>query len=182
LFRLHAKACYLAENKPEIIAHQEVGRAVEQELLRALMNCLLVHHDDLGSLSRRQHHTDIVARFEGALMTCIEPQEPQVSVPQLAAAIGLPEHTLRRRCAQILGMSPSRYLRLRRLNLVRSELRRADPATASVTEIAQRFQFSELGRFAAAYRKVFGELPSDTLGALHRSTLDDENLPKLHSA
>jgi AraC family ethanolamine operon transcriptional activator len=60
------------------------------------------------------------------------------------------------------------------LNLVRSELRRADPATADMMEIAQRFQFSAPERFAGAYRRLFGELPSATLGALRRSSLDDE--------
>jgi transcriptional regulator GlxA family with amidase domain len=49
------------------------------------------------------------------------------------------------------------------LNGARSALRRADPATASVAEIARRCQFPELGRFAVTYRTVFGEMPSSTL-------------------
>jgi AraC-like DNA-binding protein len=47
--------------------------------------------------------------------------------------------------------------------LARFALRRADPTTATVAEIARRFQFSELGRFAVAYRRIFGEMPSITL-------------------
>ena len=62
-------------------------------------------------------------------------------------------------------MGPGRYLRLSRLNRVRAALRRANPATASVAEVARCFQFSELGRFAAAYRETFGELPSTTLSS-----------------
>jgi transcriptional regulator GlxA family with amidase domain len=54
-------------------------------------------------------------------------------------------------------------MRLRRLNLVRAELRRADPDTTSVAQIARRHCFSELGRFAAVYRQIFGESPSTTL-------------------
>jgi transcriptional regulator GlxA family with amidase domain len=49
------------------------------------------------------------------------------------------------------------------LNLVRSALWRADPETASVAEIARNHHFLELGRFAVAYRAVFGEMPSSTL-------------------
>jgi transcriptional regulator GlxA family with amidase domain len=47
--------------------------------------------------------------------------------------------------------------------MARSALRPADPANASVAEIARTFQFSELGRFAVTYRRVFGEMPSTTL-------------------
>jgi len=60
-------------------------------------------------------------------------------------------------------MSSTRYNLLRRLNLARSALRRADPETTSVAEIARNHQFHELGRFAVAHRTVFGEMPSSTL-------------------
>jgi hypothetical protein len=40
LLRLHAQACRLAATKPDIIAHQEVARALEQELIVALMHIL----------------------------------------------------------------------------------------------------------------------------------------------
>ena len=67
-------------------------------------------------------------------------------------------------------MSPGQYERLRRLNLVRTALRRADPETASVTEIAKQHGFSELGRFAVAYRLLFGEAPSITLHGVSSKT------------
>jgi transcriptional regulator GlxA family with amidase domain len=66
-------------------------------------------------------------------------------------------------CAEFLGVSPTRYLLLRRLNKARSALRRADPSTATVAEVARNYQFLELGRFAVTYRATFGESPSTTL-------------------
>jgi AraC family ethanolamine operon transcriptional activator len=60
-------------------------------------------------------------------------------------------------------MSPSRYLRLRRLNMVRAALQRAKPAPGAIAELAKRYGFSELGRFATCYRETFGEAPSATL-------------------
>ena len=62
-----------------------------------------------------------------------------------------------------LGQEPRIALRKRL-----SELLSADPETTSVTEIAHNHQFVELGRFAVAYRAVFGEMPSFTL---RRSTI-----------
>ncbi|WP_415858950.1 helix-turn-helix domain-containing protein [Agromyces laixinhei] len=43
------------------------------------------------------------------------------------------------------------------------ELTREDPNEGSVSEIARRWGFVNLGRFAAAYRREFGENPSETL-------------------
>jgi AraC-like DNA-binding protein len=159
LLRLHSKACRLAETKHELIANPEVARALEQELLHALVNCLTAE-DANGNPKTRRHHADIMVRFEDALTAHIG---RQLNMPALCSAIGVPERTLRVCCSEFLGMSPTRYLLLRRLNMARSALRRADPATASVAEIARRCQFPELGRFAVAYRTIFGEMPSATL-------------------
>jgi len=84
-------------------------------------------------------------------------------LPTLCAEIDVAERTLRLCCAEVLGVSPTRYLLLQRLNRARAALRRANPSTATVAEIARRNQFLELGRFAMTYRTVFGESPSITL-------------------
>jgi len=60
-------------------------------------------------------------------------------------------------------MSPLRYLWLRRMQLARRALMRAPPGGATVTGIATAHGFWELGRFAVAYRKLYGESPSATL-------------------
>jgi len=159
LLRLHSKICRLAETRHELVANSEVARALEQELIHALVNCLTVG-DAGGNLKKRRHHTDIMVRFEDALATH---GDPQLNLPELCSAIGVPERTLRACCTEFLGMSPTRYHLLRRLNMARSALRRADPETTSVAEIARNYHFLELGRFAVAYRTVFGEMPSFTL-------------------
>ena len=159
LLRLHSKACRLAETHPELIANPEVVRSLEQEVLHALVNCLTVDNAENHAETRR-HHVEIMARFEDALATYAD---RHLKISELCAAIGVPERTLRMCCNEFLGKSPSRYYLLRRLNMVRSALQRADPATTSVAEIARRHQFVELGRFSASYRNVFGEMPSATL-------------------
>jgi AraC-like DNA-binding protein len=60
-------------------------------------------------------------------------------------------------------MSLGSYARLRRLNLVRRSLQRADPAIGSVAAIAKQFGLSELGHFARHIGGVFGETLSATL-------------------
>jgi AraC-like DNA-binding protein len=158
LRRLHAQACRLAETRPKVLAHPEVARAIEQGLIHALVTCLATKARDDGA--GRRHHTRIMVRFEEVLAAHSNRPLP---MSELCALIGVTDRTLRSCCAEFLGMSPSRYMLLRRLNAVRIALRAADPATASVAEIAGGCGFTELGRFAGAYRTAFGESPSTTL-------------------
>ena len=108
-----------------------------------------------------ERHDMIVARFEAFLET--NPSKP-LYLTEICAGIGVAERTLRAACERHLGMGPVRYLTLRRMHLVRRALRRADASTATVTRIAtDDHGFWELGRFAGAYRSIFGESPSVTL-------------------
>jgi transcriptional regulator GlxA family with amidase domain len=92
------------------------------------------------------------------------PEQP-LSVAELAEAVGTTARGLQRGFKETLGMSPSVYVRSARLDRVREELV-AGAGGASVTDIAMRWGFFHLGRFAQQYRDRFGVLPSETL---HRS-------------
>ena len=158
--RLFAQACRLAEaGRQKLIERPEVARALKQELLHAIINCLTADETD-DNPKTRHHHAAVMVRFEETLSHRID---QKLNVPALCAELGVPARTLRMCCAEFLGVSPTRYLLLQRLNKARWALRRADPSATSVTEIARSHQFQELGRFAETYRTVFGELPSTTL-------------------
>jgi AraC-like DNA-binding protein len=88
-----------------------------------------------------------------------------VQIADLCRALHLSRRTLHRAFAETLGMGPARYLTLKRLTAVRTELRRSDPAAIRVTDTATKYGFWELGRFASEYRQMFGERPSETLSA-----------------
>ena len=64
-----------------------------------------------------------------------------------------------------IGLSPQRYLWLRRMNLVRRALALANPnrLANSVTGIASDYGFTEFGCFSVQYRAMYGESPSATL-------------------
>ncbi|HMD66266.1 MAG TPA: helix-turn-helix domain-containing protein [Stellaceae bacterium] len=159
LRRLHAQACRLAETKPKILAHPEVARAIEQGLIHALVTCLAaakVREDGPA----KPHHARIMVRFEEVLA---EHLGRPLRMPDLCELIGVNDRTLRSCCAEFLGISPSRYVLLRRLKQVRRALQDADPHMVNVAELAGRFGFTEPGRFAGAYRAAFGEAPSTTL-------------------
>ena len=95
-------------------------------------------------------------------------QSTPVAVSELSRIVGISERNLRRAFHSIHGTSPKRYMLAERLGAVRRDLRDASNLTASVTDVAARYGFSELGRFAGSYRKVYGETPSDTLRRTRR--------------
>jgi AraC family ethanolamine operon transcriptional activator len=64
----------------------------------------------------------------------------------------------------LLGVSPLHYLRAARLGAVRRELRRAAGSGGTVQEIAHGHGFWHMGAFSAEYKRLFGELPTATLG------------------
>ncbi|MEV6206187.1 helix-turn-helix transcriptional regulator [Kitasatospora sp. NPDC051914] len=64
-----------------------------------------------------------------------------------------------------LDTTPLAHLRRVRLDAAHRDLLAADPATATVTEIAARWGFGHPGRFAASYREAYRTAPHSTLAA-----------------
>jgi AraC-like DNA-binding protein len=87
------------------------------------------------------------------------------SVGEIAATVGVGVRSLEDGFRRHLDMSPVAYLRERRLDKVHDDLAKSSPAATTVADVAYRWGFSHLGRFAAAYRGRFGENPSATLRA-----------------
>jgi len=159
LRRLHAQICRLAETKSKILSHSEVARAMEQGLIQALVDCLTTASARTDGYTNR-HHARIMVRFEEVLA---EHPGRTLRMPELCELIVVSVRTLRSCCAEFLGMSPAQYVLLRRLKEAHRMLRDSDPNVVHVADVAHRFGFTELGRFAGRYRAIFGETPSTTL-------------------
>jgi AraC-like DNA-binding protein len=159
LRHLHAAAGRLAEYAPEVIAHPEAAWGLEQALIDAMFGCLGIGegHEDRSAM---RQHAAIMRKFHRVTE---ENPDKALYIPEVCAAIGASERTLRVCCEEHLGISPKRYLLLRRMHLVRRALRAAAASATTVTEIATRYGFWQFGRFAGEYKSLFGELPSMTL-------------------
>jgi AraC-like DNA-binding protein len=90
-----------------------------------------------------------------------------ITVQDVARAVHISARGLHAAFASELGVSPSEHLRAIRLCGVRDELRFAPPGQ-SIAAVARRWGFVHLSRFAEAYAREFGELPSETDGARRR--------------
>jgi len=86
-----------------------------------------------------------------------------VGTDDAAAAAGLSVRGLQQAFRRTLGVTPTQYLRGVRLERVREELAAAAPGDALVSDVARRWGFAHLGRFAGTYQQRWGEHPTDTL-------------------
>ena len=159
LLKLHEMVGQIATTVPEVLEMPGAARSLEQQLIHILVRCI-TENVSTQMTSGGHRHDKIVARFEEYLEA--NPNMP-LYVPEICAAIGAAERTLRNGCEEHLGMGPIRYLALRRMHLVRRALLRAVYSTTTVTSIATDHGFWELGRFAVNYHSLFGETPSMTL-------------------
>lgn len=87
---------------------------------------------------------------------------------ELAAAAGVSERTLRSAFHEYYGIGPLRYLQVRNAHRVYRALRKAEPGETRVARVLLEHGETEFGRFAQRYRRLFGELPSETLRKTHR--------------
>jgi AraC-like DNA-binding protein len=104
-------------------------------------------------------------RYVSRVVDLIE-RDPAASLTaaDLAHEAGTSVRTLQAAFTEHLGMSPIAYLRRVRLARAHTDLRTATPGDGhSVTDIAYRWGFGHIPRFAAAYRERYGCAPSQTL-------------------
>jgi AraC family ethanolamine operon transcriptional activator len=114
-------------------------------------------HEALSSTDRWR----VVRRAEDYLADRLD---DTIRMDELCGAAHTTLSRLERAFREVLGISPRRYLTLRRMAAARAELLAAQPGT-TVTGTAMRWGFFHLGRFAEEYATLFAELPSQTLRA-----------------
>jgi AraC-like DNA-binding protein len=159
LLQLHAAAVRAGDVRPETIVNAEAAHGMEQQLFEAVVACLPGAPSD-ATTDAAHSQQRLMVRFEALLQA---QTDRRLRVQELSAALGASDRLLRMHCSQDLGMSPAKYVQLRALHRVHRMLRDADPVGTGVAQVARRQGFRDLGRFAAAYRSLFGELPSVTL-------------------
>lgn len=87
-----------------------------------------------------------------------------VQVSELCRQLRVSRRALQYAFEDGVGTSPACYLRLLRLNGARRELLRGG-AGLQVQDVIARWGFWHFSRFSAEYRRMYGELPSQTLRA-----------------
>jgi len=127
-------------------------------------------------------HPEKVNRSPGRLTVAKKAEEyirrnlkDPVTINKLCDVVGTTERTLHLGFKERFGMSPCAYMQLMRLNGAFQELNTTKPKNR-VSEIAIDWGFNHFGRFAKQYKRMFGELPSET-GQMTHSRNEGELSP-----
>ncbi|AIF46696.1 hypothetical protein HY57_05175 [Dyella japonica A8] len=83
-------------------------------------------------------------------------------VTDLSQAAGVSSRTLQTAFLEHFGLTPHRFLMLRRLRAIHEALQSAGQ-TETVAQICGRFGVWDFGRFSRSYKHIYGELPSKVL-------------------
>lgn len=146
------------QDDPSVLEHPHFRRGFDDLLLGGLLSLPHSHHDRMG-------------RRVGAAMPRVVRQAKEFMEAQALEAIAIPDILRACNCSrsvlfasfqQFCGYSPMQFLVEERLRLVRARLLDPHPDD-TVTYVAYDCGFTHLGRFGNAYRKMFGEPPSQTL-------------------
>jgi AraC-like DNA-binding protein len=87
-----------------------------------------------------------------------------ITLDRLCVVSGTGGRALQKSVMALRGQSPLEWVNARRLAAARARLL-AGPGRVGVSDVALDCGITHLGRFSAAYRQAYGELPSATLAA-----------------
>jgi AraC family ethanolamine operon transcriptional activator len=132
--------------------------ALQQQLLDALLEALKSMEPHQRAIRGRPRRNRLELLRHAIHMVDQGIDQP-ITVEDFCTRIGVSETTLHEAFQEQLGLSPHRYLMLRRLQLIHSALRNEMPK-ATIATICARYGVWDFGRFASAYQGVFGALPS----------------------
>ncbi len=89
----------------------------------------------------------------------------------LCSATRMSERSIEMLFKDAYGISPRAWSQIVRLNAARHDLLESQSQDVRVSDVAVRRGFFHFGRFSAAYRQLFGELPSITAAKRRRSAV-----------
>lgn len=131
-----------------VLAHSVVG---------ILLDLVQSDDADAGALPSASTQSYVVRRSQEIALEC----DDVPTVIDLCHHLRISRRTLQYSFQNVVGTTPTAYLRSIRLNAVRRFLM-TTPETMRIGDAAAQFGFCHFGRFSAYYQQHFHELPSHT--------------------
>ena len=157
---VHDAVALAGELQPDGIG-QALAEAISHALVSAYVDALCA-----AEMTDQAPRTASAWRHHHVILACERlvrgGEMMKMDLTEIARRSGYTLRTLELIFRGSVGMTPGRYFLNMRLNGALRDLLRGGPG-GSVTEVASRWGFRHLSRFAAQYHQAFGELPSQTL-------------------
>ncbi|RAI64865.1 AraC family transcriptional regulator [Pseudomonas fluorescens] len=151
---------HVLQHTPELLAYPAVRKGLRHALLTSFFSIF----SNIGNQTERNQRILLHKRVvDKAREYVLANTEQPVTIAELCSIIGVSRRTLQMCFQEIMGTNPVQYLRAIRLNQVRRQLRQNDGVKVKVQDVACNWGFWHLSSFTADYKRMFGELPSQTL-------------------
>lgn len=135
------------------------ARAFRGEILDVLADVVVADVGIQRVPIRRNMHVEVVRQARRHIEECTS---DSLQVEDLCRVTRVSRSTLQRCFTSVVGVTPVHYLRLSRLGRARRMLFELRPGQ-HIQDILGQLGIWHASRFAAEYRELFGELPSETL-------------------
>jgi AraC-like DNA-binding protein len=163
--RLSAFIDYLRDHvlsDPAACASPLVTSSVAAHLAAAVLAALPSNAElDPAATDRRDAAKPVLLRRAIAFIE--ENAHKDIMLSDIAEHVYVTPRTLQYMFRQHLDCTPMDYLRRARLHRAHHDLLSGTRASTTVTQVANRWGFAHIGRFAAYYREIYGRSPHDTL-------------------
>lgn len=155
LSELIDRACRI----PDMLHCRALLRSLTAEILLRLVSTV-----DRSAPTRPRVRPSLRRQAVDRALAYLRQADPSgLTIPQIAQAACVSQRTLEYAFREAFDMTPLAVIRHQRLHAARRELSSASPTRTTVIEVALRNGFHHPARFAAHYRRSFGEAPSITL-------------------
>ncbi|NEP46552.1 MAG: helix-turn-helix transcriptional regulator [Okeania sp. SIO2H7] len=150
---------WLAVHKPTWFHNPHIEKLITDDFVPLLISQIPIKLNSKSFLkpSRREQ---LIAQAEQKMLAHLE---TPLTLKQLAENLGCSSRALSFGFKDLFGVSPMRYLKVRRLNAVRQHLKASEPENCTISILASEFGFYSPCHFTQDYKTMFGELPSETL-------------------
>ncbi len=162
---IHELRCWLKETKATLASHavpvsdEALLSHIEQEMITRVIRLLADQHEPVSK--NRLRKRDLAMSTAEAIIA--ESPSEILTITQLCEAANVSERTLEYAFRERYGLTPKSYAVMYRLNSARKQLRQSTPDKYRVCDVARKHGFWHMGKFSSDYRKLFSELPSQTL-------------------
>ncbi len=138
------------------------ARAMIERTLLPLLADVFVGRDGT-SIERSPSLNRRIAAVRACEVYMHEHLDSTVTLEDLSGTCGLRLRSLINAFQAVTGFSPMAYFKRQRLSAVRQALQLNEQSHTRVIDVATSWGFWHMGHFAADYREMFGEAPSETL-------------------